>query len=379
MKKNLITAAMVFIGLLAVLTAILCGSSHKRNEDLGSFAVTANEIEHLIANSETGAAQDLAKELKTSLSEYTPEETGDSTYLWAVFAAASALMIIVFLYIWFAILRPFEKLTGFAERIASGDFDLPLNYERTNYFGKFTWAFDNMRREIVKARACEKEAIENNKTVIATLSHDIKTPVASIRAYAEGLEAGLDATPEKRHKYLSVIMAKCDEVARLTDDMFLHSLSDLDKLKMNNERLEFCGFAEAVLGEIGDEYGDVNFVKPMFSVWVNADKNRLTQIFGNVIANARKYAKTSVDVSITRNAENVSIHFRDHGDGIPDEDIPFIFGKFYRGKNCGSEQGSGLGLYIVKYVAEQSGGSASLRNCDKGLEITISLPISEGS
>lgn len=379
MKKNLITAAMVFIGLLAVLTAILCGSSHKRNEDLGSFAVTANEIERLIANGETTAAQDLAKELKTSLSEYTPEETGDSTYLWAVFATASALMIIVFLYIWFAILRPFEKLTGFAERIASGDFDLPLNYERTNYFGKFTWAFDNMRREIVKARACEKEAIENNKTVIATLSHDIKTPVASIRAYAEGLEAGLDATPEKRRKYLSVIMAKCDEVARLTDDMFLHSLSDLDKLKMNNERLEFCGFAEAVIGEIGDEYGDVNFVKPMFSVWVNADKNRLTQIFGNVIANARKYAKTSVDVSITRNAENVSIHFRDHGDGIPDEDIPFIFGKFYRGKNCGSEQGSGLGLYIVKYVAEQSGGSVSLRNCDKGLEITISLPISEGS
>ena len=99
------------------------------------------------------------------------------------------------------------------------------------------------------------------------------------------------------------------------------------------------------------------------------------KIFGNVITNARKYAKTNIDVSITLDGGYVSIHFRDYGSGIPDEDIPFIFGKFYRGKNCGSEQGSGLGLYIVKYVAEQSLGTAKLRNCEKGLEVTISLPV----
>lgn len=78
------------------------------------------------------------------------------------------------------------KIAGFAENIAQGNFDVPLKYERCNYFGAFTWAFDSMRKEIIKARAAEREAVENNKTVIATLSHDIKTPVASIRAYAEG-------------------------------------------------------------------------------------------------------------------------------------------------------------------------------------------------
>lgn len=378
MKRYLIIAAAVFIGLLAVLTAVL-GGAVRENGGCGSFAVAANEVEQLIEQGDKAAALERAGELRTALSEYTPEQTNAQSCLWAVFAASAAVITAAFLYIWFAVLRPFEKLTGFAERIANGDFDLPLDYERTNYFGRFTWAFDSMRREIVKARAAEKEAIENNKTVIATLSHDIKTPVASIRAYAEGLEAGLDSTPEKRQKYLSVIMSKCDEVARLTDDMFLHSLSDLDKLKMNSERLEFCGFAEKVICEIGEEYGDVNFHSPDFEVYVNADRNRLTQIFGNVITNARKYAKTSVDVTVTRGAENVSIHFRDYGEGIPDEDIPFIFGKFYRGKNCGGEQGSGLGLYIVKYVAEQSGGRASLQNCDKGLEITISLPIAQAS
>lgn len=81
-------------------------------------------------------------------------------------------------YVYIAILRPFEKMKKFAGEIAKGNFDIPLRYERSNYFGEFTWSFDCMRREIVKARSCEREAIENNKTVIATLSHDIKTPIA---------------------------------------------------------------------------------------------------------------------------------------------------------------------------------------------------------
>lgn len=374
MKKQLITAAVVFIVLLAAFTALLCSIADKESTaDTGDFAVAVNEIQQLIASGDAEEAQLRANELKAALAEYTPENTDRTAYLWGSCGICTVMIIAAFIYIWFAVLRPFEKLTDFAERIAGGDFDLPLNYERTNYFGKFTWAFDNMRREIVKARACEKEAIENNKTVIATLSHDIKTPIASIRAYTEGLEAGLDSTPEKRQKYLNVIMNKCDEVARLTDDMFLHSLSDLDKLKMNKQVFDLCNFVQAVTAE----YSDVCLEKPMFSVSVNADRNRLAQIMGNIITNAAKYAKTKVDVRITRTHDEVSIHFRDYGGGIADEDIPFIFGKFYRGKNCGSEQGSGLGLYIVKYVMEQSGGNASLKNCDKGLEVTVILPVYE--
>lgn len=380
--RKCIAAATVFILILAAVAAVLSVNAGEKQNGSGSLAVTANEIEQLIAKGETAEAGKRAAELKAALSEYDSEKEDNGSYLgavWLVFGVSAVLIAGAFLYIGLRIIRPFEKLSGFAERIAKGDFDLPLNYERENYFGKFTWAFDSMRREIIKARACEKEAVENNKTVIATLSHDIKTPVASIRAYAEGLEAGLDSTPEKRQKYLSVIMSKCDEVARLTDDMFLHSLSDLDKLKMNSERLEFCGFAERAVTEIGEEYGDVRFQKPDFRAFVNCDKNRFTQIFGNIITNARKYAKTDIDVSLALEGKEVAIRFRDYGNGIPDEDIPFIFGKFYRGKNCGSEQGSGLGLYIVKYVAEQSGGRVTLKNREKGLEIAIFLPVSESS
>lgn len=170
-------------------------------------------------------------------------------------------------------------------------------------------------------------------------------------------------------------MRKCDEVSKLTNDLFLHSISDLDKMKVNAEVFEICGFAESVVNEIAGEYGDVRFEKPGFTALVSADKNRLTQIIENLINNSRKYAKTEIDIKLTRENGYVSIHFTDYGKGIPDSDMPFIFDKFYRGKNAGSEQGSGLGLYIVKYLAEKMGGSVILHNHTNSFEAIVSLPI----
>ena len=104
------------------------------------------------------------------------------------------------------------------------------------------------------------------------------------------------------------------------------------------------------------------------------DKNRFTQVCDNIINNARKYAKTDIDVFFTREEESVVLHFRDYGGGIPDENMPFVFDKFYRGTNCGGEQGAGLGLYIVKYIIGEMGGTVALQNHENGLEVKISLP-----
>ena len=98
-----------------------------------------------------------------------------------------------------------------------------------------------MRKEIITARKNEAEAVRENKTIIATLSHDIKTPLASIRAYAEGLEANLEADYEQRERYLGVIMRKCDEVSRLVNDLVLHSLSELERLEFKEQNVRILG------------------------------------------------------------------------------------------------------------------------------------------
>ena len=375
MKKCLIAAA-IFILILGAVTAFLSAGLRGKQKNYGELMVMANEIERLIEKGEAPEAKNRAEELRAALSLYADEEEKNNAYfaaVWIEFGVSAVIIGAVFIYIGLKIIRPFEKLTDFAERIAGGDFDLPLNYERTNYFGKFTWAFDCMRREISTARACEKEAIENNKTVIASLSHDIKTPVASIRAYAEGLEAGYGDNPEKRAKYLEVIMRKCDEVAALTNDMLLHSISDLDRLIMNPTEFELCGFIKETVGEITANKS-IRLKLPAYFIEVKADKSRLMQVFENIIGNAAKYARTDVEITALKTEGGTEISFRDFGKGVPEEEIPFLFNKFYRGSRIEKENGAGLGLYIVKYVVTRSGGEVYAENLPDGFRIKIILP-----
>lgn len=342
-----------------------------RTDERMQYIISLNEIEQLSRHGDSEAVQQKSEELARLIRE---EENAGKDYsaliiagLCLVFTAGTSL------YFYRVIIRPFYKLSDFAENIAEGNLDISLEYERTNYFGRFTWAFDRMRREIKRARISEKEAYENNKTVIASLSHDIKTPVASIRAYTEGLEAGMDTTPEKRAKYLSVIMRKCDEVTRLTNDMLLHSLSDMDKLKIVPEKTEAVQFIKDTISDISAGNEELNFICNENDIYVNADRMRTAQLLENLINNSVKYAKTKVDVTLSDGAEFAEICVRDYGNGIPDEDMPFIREKFFRGHNSGTEQGSGLGLYIAEYIAVQSGGELKLRNIPGGFEAAFTL------
>lgn len=365
-----------FFSLVVILLSVWIRVSSKGDDpedERAAYIVDLNEISRLNESGEYETANAKITALQENMRKAEIRKSGVNAI--PVLCGVSVLFFVTaFGYIYFAILRPFERMKDFAARISLGDFDISLKYERSNYFGEFTWAFDSMRNEITKSRASEKEAIENNKTVIATLSHDIKTPIASIRAYAEGLSANMDSSYEKREKYLSVITKKCDEVSRLTNDLFLHSVSDMDKLMLVPERIEICAFTESVINEIAAERGDIIFRKPDFTALVSADKNRFNQACENIVNNARKYAKTDIEVFFTKEDDDIILHFCDHGDGIPDENMPFIFDKFYRGNNRGNEQGSGLGLYIVKYITEKMGGKVILQNRDKGLEVKLILP-----
>ena len=335
MKKKLagITAFFAVLIVSVIAGFYLYEYNLDEEETRAEQIIAVNEIEQLARMGENEHVVEKALILKEDLRESDVQNRSRNSLL-MVGGICLLFLAVVFGYIYFAILRPFDRMENFAEKIAQGNFDIPLNYERTNYFGKFTWAFDSMRKEIIKARSCEREAVENNKTVIATLSHDIKTPIASIRAYAEGLEAHMDTSPERRAKYLSVIMKKCDEVSGLTNDLFLHSLSDLEKIQISSESFEICGFLKTAIEEIAGEQADVKVSDPPFTAIVSADKKRVIQITENIINNARKYAKTNMEVSFTKSDTDVMVHFRDYGSGIPDEDMPFIFDKFYRGHNC---------------------------------------------
>ena len=375
MRKRVLGIFAVLMLLVIVVTVMLYLDSGKRGDESASEnLVSINEIDKLVQEENTEKASEKLSELSENLRK-SNTGTGRDTRILIVGGVACIFLISAGIFVFVTVLQPLKKISKYTSEIAKGNTDIPLTYDRGSEVGEFSWAFDSMRKELNKARASEKEAIENNKTVIATLSHDIKTPITSIRAYAEGLEANMDSTPEKRAQYLSVIMKKSDEVSKVTDDLLLHSLSDMNRLKVEKKEIEISAFTEGAVKDLDPDGNEITYDSCGIEGNVSADPGRLLQCVENLVTNARKYAPGPISVRLERKDPYVSICIKDSGKGIPDEDMPFIFDKFYRGHNKGSQQGSGLGLYIVKYLMTQMDGDITLQNTSEGLLAKLMLPM----
>ena len=377
MKKRfavtVIASICLFLALIAGLMIFM--ESRIKDSSVGNGLVLLNEIEQLTTPvGEDNPAREEITQLENQLrQENVKAQMARFRQITAVCMLTAVLcMLGIFGYIYMRILRPFGRLEEYADRIAKGDMDFPLEMERGNFFGAFTWAFDHMRKEIGDAREQEKRAVNENKTIIATLSHDIKTPIASIRAYAEGLEANLEADYEQRERYLQVIIKKCDEVTHLTNDLMLHSLSELEKLTVKKQQVDIQKILLETLRDL--EYPDIVMRQPLPQARIWGDEKRIAQVLSNLLENAKKYAsETKVEVWAVLCENRYEIHVRDYGNGILPEDMPFVFDKFYRGKNVEDKPGSGLGLYIVHYIMEKMDGGVLLHNHEDGLEAVVWL------
>lgn len=388
MRQKVIRMTAAFIILVTIFYTVAVVYLHRDTptENAGYAAVILNEISVLAERVEANPNDTEALEnLQTSVLEleqhYIESDNGTANRILPLFYTVCVLFaLMVFGFCYLRIIRPFHKLERFANEVAKGNLDFPLAIQRQNMFGEFSWAFDFMRSELYTARENEAIAKQENKALIAAISHDIKTPVSSIRAYTEALANGMDNTPERRERYLSVILKKADEVVKLTDDLFLHALSDMEKLQMEIKSHS----AQTLIGDILDpfvaEYGEkLNVTSELPDVVVLTDEKRLAQVFENLITNAVKYAPNSpIELSFKAQDNALSCEVRDYGTGIPPRDMPFIWNRFYRGGNTEGVAGSGLGLYIVKYIVEKCGGTVRLNNED-GLTVIFSVPIEKTS
>lgn len=374
MKLNLLKIILFFILALCIISGLFFVKLTRKynSEDKKNNLVLLEEIK-VITNDENGknaAKEQLDILINQEKSKISNEKT-DFIKLTAIYMfLCVCYLLAVFLYVYIKMVRPFDELEEYAGELAKGNFDVSLPYKRKNFFGAFTWAFDHMKEEIKIARKKEKEAISENKLIIAALSHDIKTPIASVRAYAEALEAGIDSNYEKRQMYVSTIMKKCDEVTKLTNDLVLHSLSELEKLEIQNHECNIDVLLNEIVNDLNYTLLKVEY--PIKPAVICADEKRVAQVIENILNNSKKYAKDcSVVMNTDIQGDKYLIFIRDYGKGIPNKDLPFIFDKFYRGKNTKNIEGSGLGLYIVKYIMEKMGGNVELKNSNDGLEVVL--------
>lgn len=278
-------------------------------------------------------------------------------------AAYLAGLLILFI-VWYFYIRPFNKLSDFAANVSKGNLDVPLNMNRHNYFGAFTESFDRMREELKLSAEREAAANRSKKELVAELSHDIKTPVATIKATCEVMEIK-HKDPDVQAK-VAVIKSKASSVEQLVDNMFRATLDDLEELKVT-PREESSLIIDSMLSDLRF-YGTVERKADIPECLILADKLRLEQVIDNIAGNSFKYAGTPLEVDFRSDKENIYVILSDRGPGVPEDELAMLTTKFYRGSDASGsgKDGSGLGLYLASLFMEKMGGGLELKNREGG-------------
>ncbi|MBR4201542.1 MAG: HAMP domain-containing histidine kinase [Oscillospiraceae bacterium] len=285
--------------------------------------------------------------------------------IWLIAAALG-----IFFYL--RMVRPFRGLRRFAEEIAQGRLEEPLPMDRHHLFGAFSESFDIMREALLESRKREEALRQREKELIASLSHDIRTPVTGIKLICELLCVKTEDAYVRSK--IGQIGQKAEQINRLAGDLLITSLDELGELTVCCQDTESGVLHQLLLEQ--DTKGLCREM-PVPDCLLSVDRSRLSQVLANIISNSYKYAGTPIDVSYAFDGQFLAMSLTDHGGGIPEEELAFITQKYYRGRqNSDGKEGSGLGLYISRALTEKMQGIFTCSNAPDGLTVTLRLPLS---
>lgn len=259
--------------------------------------------------------------------------------------------IVIVLYLEKNVLCPVRKINEFARLISKGNLDIPVGRVDSSFFGAFSESFDIMREELLYAKRKEREADRQRREVIASISHDIKNPVASIQAIAE-FQFFTNDSKELRQEFQTII-EKANQINRLVINLHTSMMNDLERLEVNPEAVE-SSIMEELLRQ-------ADFKKRMGKLTIPecliiTDKIRFSQVVDNVVSNSYKYADTEIEVRTYFEDHYLCVCIKDFGNGVQKEEEVFLTQKYFRGKNAREKEGSGMGLYIAEYLMKGMGG-----------------------
>ncbi|MFL0266978.1 HAMP domain-containing sensor histidine kinase [Candidatus Clostridium radicumherbarum] len=281
------------------------------------------------------------------------------------------------------ILKPVELLKRAAGEISSGNLDYEVVEAGDQEIMELCRDFEKMRIQL-KDSVQEKTKYDDNRNMlVSSISHDLKTPITSIKGYVEGILDGVANTQDKLDSYLRTVYSKAELIDSLIDDLLLYSKLDLKKLPFDFEKTDaeeyfkYCIFDSAI--ELEKVNIKINLKNDLEGVrFITIDRERMRRVIMNIIDNSRKYMdKEEGQITITLRETNLSIviEIRDNGSGIEKEDANKIFDRFYRGDSARTEtKGTGLGLAIAKQIVEGHKGRIwAISHGSAGTSILISL------
>lgn len=261
---------------------------------------------------------------------------------------------------------PISVLNKGMNHIRDGNLDFILKTDEEGEIGELYQNYEEMRLRLKESQEEKLLQEKQNRELLSNISHDLKTPITSIKGYVEGLIDGVANTPEKQDKYIRTIYNKANDMDHLIDELTLYSRIDSDRVPYNFHRINVGDYFGDCVEEIGMdlesrgiELNYSNLIAP--ETRIIADPEQLKRVINNIVGNSVKYLDKPHGRIVFRlldEEDSIRVEVEDNGKGIAPRDIPYIFDRFYRTDSSrnSAKGGSGIGLSIVKKIIEDHGG-----------------------
>ena len=386
----------VFIVVIEILVIMVCNLLFLRSNTNDSgrlYRVEAARVVRELQEKDL-AAIDLSKYATiVAIGEFLPEETYHNDYLveqvgdklyrieyqatetkepWIIMniglGSVFLLTLFLLLFVGKKVLKPFHNMTNLSYELAKGNLSTPIKEEKSKFFGRFLWGMDMLRENLESNKEKELAFQKEKKTLILSLSHDIKTPLSAIKLYTKALSQNLYDTEEKRTEALQGIDKNVKEIEKYVSEIVAASREDFLNLEVNTGEVYLSQVMTTIQTYYQDKLSALHtnfFVEDMEECLLKADKDRLVEVLQNMLENAIKYGDgKEIRMTLREEEDCKLLCVENTGCSLKEEELPNIFDSFYRGSNSRNVKGSGLGLYICRELMRKMDGEvfAEIKN-----------------
>lgn len=303
-----------------------------------------------------------------------------------VFILLLAIMLIIMrIRVKKRLISPIRELQQHAESILKGNYAEQVRYSHADEIGDLYAMFDLMRTEIEHLHQRRNRQEQAQKELITNISHDLRTPITTLKTYIEAIMDGISPNHDTLMEYMQVMRTNADKTARLVEDLLLHALQELGHISVEKCETYSRPVFEAMLAPIGHmvHLKGLHYEGParIPNVLIRMDPTRMEQVISNLVANALKHTEAgdTLRISTELESDRFKIVIEDTGKGIRPQDMPFVFERYFKGQAslaAGVHEGTGLGLSICKNIIEAHDGHISFSSQEgKGTRFRIDLPI----
>ena len=278
---------------------------------------------------------------------------------------------------------PLRRLKRAVTEIRDGNLDYEMAVTGHDEFTELASGFEQMRVRLKDSMQLKEKAETERRAMMASVTHDLQTPITSILGYSEGILDGVADTPEKMREYAAVIRKKARSLQLLAEDLSLLSRLENAQLPLDKAEEDLGELAAELVSEFSHNEPGLKLetqLEPGLRALI--DREKMARVLINIFQNSVKYKKPEqpgpeMSLSLVKQGAEALLTVTDNGIGISQSDLPRLFDRFYRADESRSRQsGSGLGLSIARQLVHLHGGKIwILNNPNGGITVNITIPL----